>query len=350
MSEDGQSNLSVGGPENSTEKFGSAHYPVMLDEVLAALAPVSGELHVDGTFGAGGYTQSILKNNSNVIALDRDPDAIANGESLVEKYSPRLTLVQSRFGDLEAAVKDLGHAQVDGVVLDIGVSSMQLDQAERGFSFAKDGPLDMRMSQSGVSAEDVINKADHSTLTRIIGILGEEKKASKIARAIINGREKEAISNTLQLANLIERTVGRKPTDKIHPATRTFQGLRIFINQELDELCEALFAAEKLLKPGGRLVVVTFHSLEDRIVKRFFASRTGGSGGSRHLPQKAEIDASFHQPKRSVVKPSNEEIAENSRSRSAKLRMGIRTYAPSLKSDKSIFGLPNLDLSKKWES
>lgn len=327
---------SVGGPQ--------AHIPVMLNEVLASLSPTSGETHLDGTFGAGGYTSAILGKGANVIAIDRDPDAIENGQVLVEQSAGKLSLIHGRFSNLdEIALEDCG-GQIDGVVLDIGVSSMQLDQAERGFSFQKDGPLDMRMAQTGVSAADVVNNADHSTLTRVIGILGEEKKASRISRAIIDARLSQTFTTTLQLATLIEKTIGRRPTDKIHPATRSFQGLRIFVNQELEELCDALLAAENALKPGGRLVVVTFHSLEDRIVKKFFADRTGGSGGSRHMPEIKIAKPNFSQIKRGALSASKEECEINPRSRSAKLRWAIRSEGSPRKKDLSIFGLPNLKL------
>lgn len=327
---------SVGGPQ--------AHIPVMLNEVLASLSPTSGETHLDGTFGAGGYTSAILGKGANVIAIDRDPDAIENGKVLVEQSAGKLSLIHGRFSNLdEIALEDCG-GQIDGVVLDIGVSSMQLDQAERGFSFQKDGPLDMRMAQTGVSAADVVNNADHSTLTRVIGILGEEKKASRISRAIIDARLSQTFTTTLQLATLIEKTIGRRPTDKIHPATRSFQGLRIFVNQELEELCDALLAAENALKPGGRLVVVTFHSLEDRIVKKFFADRTGGSGGSRHMPEIKIAKPNFSQIKRGALSASKEECEINPRSRSAKLRWAIRSEDSPRKKDLSIFGLPNLKL------
>lgn len=325
-----------------------AHIPVMLTEVLASLNPTSGETHLDGTFGAGGYTSAIIGKGANVIAIDRDPDAIDNGQKMVAASKGKLALVQGRFSNLDQIaadnLSDNSGGLLDGVVLDIGVSSMQLDQAERGFSFQKDGPLDMRMAQSGVSAADVVNKADHSTLTRVIGILGEEKKASRISRAIIDARLSQTFTTTLQLATLIEKTIGRRPTDRIHPATRSFQGLRIFVNQELEELCDALLAAECLLKPGGRLVVVTFHSLEDRIVKKFFADRTGGSGGSRHLPEIAIAKPNFSQIKRGAVSATDEECSVNPRSRSAKLRWGVRSGGEARKKDLSIFGLPNLKL------
>lgn len=240
------------------------HIPVLLSEVVEALQPKPGEVILDGTFGAGGYTSAILAAGADVIGLDRDPNAIAGGLDLVKASGGRLTLIHSRFSELAEHAPAGG---LDGVVLDIGVSSMQIDEAERGFSFQKNGPLDMRMSASGVSAADVVNRAKVSDLIRIFGFLGEEKQAGRIARAIEKAREKEPFTTTRQLANLIELTTPRKAKDKIHPATRVFQALRVFVNDELGELAEALFAAERALKPGGRLVIVSFHSLEDRIVK-----------------------------------------------------------------------------------
>ena len=321
----GDAPSSVGGP--------TRHVPVMLHEVVAHLNPASGETIIDGTFGAGGYTSAIIKAGANVLAIDQDPNAIADGQKLVEAFEGALTLVKGRFSDLNTIAEAQGHEKVDGVVLDIGVSSMQLDEAERGFSFQKDGPLDMRMAQSGLSAADVCNQADQSTLTRIFGILGEERHAPRISRAIVEARGAMPFSRTLQLANLIEKTIGRKPGDKIHPATRSFQGLRIFVNRELEELAKALFAAEQILKPGGRLVVVTFHSLEDRIVKRFFADRAGSQAGSRHLPQVQVQAQVFKQEKRSAILASKTECEENPRARSAKLRSGIRSENPSMEQD-----------------
>lgn len=330
--------VSVGGP--------TRHVPVMLHEVVAHLDPASGETIIDGTFGAGGYTRAIIKAGANVLAIDQDPNAIRDGQKLVAEFGGALTLVQGRFSQLDEIARNEGHEAVDGVVLDIGVSSMQLDEAERGFSFQKDGPLDMRMAQSGLSAADVCNQADQSTLIRILGILGEERHAPRIARAIIEARGAMPFSRTLQLANLIEKTIGRKPGDKIHPATRSFQGLRIFVNRELEELAKALFAAERILKPGGRLVVVTFHSLEDRIVKRFFADRAGAQAGSRHLPQIQAKEPVFTQEKRSAVLAGKSECEENPRARSAKLRSGIRTASAAQSENFDLFGLPNLSHSQ----
>ena len=328
----------VGGPVR--------HVPVMLNEVLSCLqlaAEDSKSLNiVDGTFGAGGYSAAIVKSNASVLALDRDPNAIRDGAALVKELKGKLSLAQGEFKNLDKLAEENGFYDVDGVVLDIGVSSMQLDEAERGFSFQKDGPLDMRMSQSGVSAADVVNVMKQPDLTRVIGILGEERKASHVSRAIVREREKTPFSTTLQLANLIEKTLGRRATDRIHPATKTFQALRIFVNQELEQLGEALFAAERLLKVGGRLVVVTFHSLEDRLVKLFFKDRTGMQEGSRHLPLVKHKDATFVIRGKGLLKASREEAEINPRSRSAKLRWAERNDNPADKVDMSIFGLPNL--------
>lgn len=318
------------------------HVPVMLHEVLDCLQPGPGSVLIDGTFGAGGYSRALLDAGADVLAIDRDPNAIAGGGEMVARYSGRLKLAEGRFSQLHEIARANGIESADGVVLDIGVSSMQLDEAERGFSFSKDGPLDMRMSQSGVSAGDVVNHAAQKDLTRIIGILGEEKQASRISRAIAERRTSKPFTGTLDLAGLIEKLLGRKPGARIHPATRTFQALRIFVNRELEELANALLAAERLLKAGGRLAVVTFHSLEDRIVKRFFADRSGGQGGSRHLPQSESAEATFTQEKRGAIAASEAESEGNPRARSAKLRWGIRTQAPARKSSLELFGLPNL--------
>lgn len=318
------------------------HIPVMLAEVLRALKPQSGDVHVDATFGAGGYTKAILETGARVVAIDRDPDAIAAGASMVADHTPNLMLQQGRFSNLDALSRAAGFEQVDGVVADIGVSSMQIDQAERGFSFQKEGPLDMRMEQTGTSAADVVNLLQRNDLTRIIGILGEERQASRIAAEIVERREAQPFSTTLQLAKCVEAVLGRNPKDRIHPATRTFQALRIYVNRELEELADALLASERILKPGGRLVIVTFHSLEDRLVKRFLQSRAETSGGSRHLPPVDEKPLTFKQIKRGAVSASGEEAADNPRARSAKLRSALRTDAPPREGDREIFGLPRL--------
>lgn len=323
----GEDDRAVGGP--------ARHIPVLLAEVLAALSPKAGELIIDGTFGAGGYTGAILDAGASVVAIDRDPDAIAAGRGLEQAAGGRLTLVQAPFSTLDAHA----HA-VDGVVLDIGVSSMQLDQAERGFSFRSDGPLDMRMAQAGLSAADVVNTFKTSDLTRIFGLLGEERHAGRIARMIEARRARRPFGRTLELADAIETLVGRSPKDKIHPATRVFQALRIYVNDELGELARALLAAERALKPGGRLAVVTFHSLEDRMVKRFIADRSDAPAGSRHMPEMHARAATFI--KHPAVAPSDSEVEANPRARSARLRAAVRTAAPPREADFSIFGLPKL--------
>lgn len=310
------------------------HIPVLLGPVLDALRPADGEVFVDGTFGAGGYTKALLEAAScRVVAIDRDPNAIAAGAGLAEASADRLSLVHGRFSEMEQIVANAGLAHVDGIVLDVGVSSMQLDQGERGFSFMRDGPLDMRMEQEGASAADVVNGFEERDLRHIIGVLGEEKRAFAIAKAIIKRREQEPFTRTLDLAALIEATLGRPPKSKghaIHPATRTFQALRIYVNAELKELAEALAAAERLLGPGGRLAVVTFHSLEDRIVKRFLHQRSGRAArASRHAPQQAELPASFEDIARGGVVADDAEVSSNPRARSARLRAGRRTDAAS---------------------
>jgi 16S rRNA (cytosine1402-N4)-methyltransferase len=315
------------------------HVPVMLAEVLEHLAPAPGTVILDGTFGAGGYTRAILEQGASVIALDRDPNAIAGGQALVAEFSGSLTLKHSTFSRLDDFAPDGG---LDGVVLDVGVSSMQIDEAERGFSFQRNGPLDMRMSSDGVSAADVVNKARATDLIRIFNFLGEERQASRIARAIEKRRAEKKFTTTRDLASLIEMVNPRRAVDKIHPATRVFQALRIYVNNELGELAGALFAAERALKPGGRLVVVCFHSLEDRIVKRFFADRAGKASGSRHLPEIAQAPVIFEPISRQAVAASDAEADVNPRARSAKLRSGIRTQSPPGKADLTIFDLPQL--------
>lgn len=313
------------------------HIPVLLDEVLRALAPRPGETIVDGTFGAGGYTRAILNVGASVIAIDRDPDAIRNGRALEAANDGRLRLVQGAFSQLDIHADEA----VDGVVLDIGVSSMQLDQAERGFSFRFDGPLDMRMAQAGPTAADVVNSVKAGDLTRIFGILGEERHAGRIARMIEKRRAARPFERTRDLAEAIEALVGRHPKDRIHPATRVFQALRIFVNDELGELARALYAAERALKPGGRLVVVTFHSLEDRVVKRFIADRSGTAGGSRHMPEVREEAPTFEKTGKAIAASENE-VERNPRARSAKLRAAVRSDASARREDHSIFGFPRL--------
>lgn len=320
------------------------HVPVLLGPVLEALEPVGGKVILDGTFGAGGYSAAILDAGADVIAIDRDPTAIAGGQAMVKAYAGRLDLRHARFSELAEQAPEGG---LDGVVLDIGVSSMQIDEADRGFSFQRNGPLDMRMSARGVSAADVVNRAKVTDLIRIFGFLGEEKHSGRIARAIEKRRASEPFSTTRDLANLIETVNPRKAKDKIHPATRVFQALRIFVNDELGELAQALFAAEQSLKPGGRLVVVTFHSLEDRIVKKFFSERSGKASGSRHLPMVQARAATFEPVGKGMVAATEEEAEANPRARSAKLRAGIRTEAPAEAADMSIFDLPDLTTLEK---
>jgi 16S rRNA (cytosine1402-N4)-methyltransferase len=317
------------------------HVPVLVRRVLEHLAPRDGATIIDGTFGAGGYTRAILAAaQTRVIALDRDPSAIARGAAVAAESAGRLTLVEDRFANLDIVARAQGHDAVDGVVLDIGVSSMQLDTAERGFSFRLDGPLDMRMSVDGPSAADVVAAASERDLTAIIATLGEERFARGVARAVVRARGEAPIRTTRELADVVARVVRTRPGD-IHPATRTFQALRMFVNDELGELAAALAAAERILKPGGRLVVVSFHSLEDRIVKSFFADRGTSVGVSRHRPEAAAKPLTFRLLTKRPVTPDEQEIGENPRARSAKLRAGERTdAAPRI--DDAPAGLPRL--------
>jgi 16S rRNA (cytosine1402-N4)-methyltransferase len=304
------------------------HVPVLLDEVIAALAIAEGETHVDGTFGAGGYTRAMLSEGARVFAFDRDPDAIAQGEQLAALSGGRLTLVPERFSRMRQALRSNGVDEVDGVTLDIGVSSMQLDQAERGFSFQADGPLDMRMSREGRSAADFVNEADEAEIADVIYAYGEEPKSRRIARAIVAARP---IERTGQLAEVVRKAVGHKPGMKKDPATRTFQALRIHLNEELQELEGGLEAAEQVLKAGGRLAVVTFHSLEDRVVKRFMRERSGSvPAGSRHLPARRDTGpAPTFEAVAKPVRAGEAETRANPRSRSATLRVARRTAASS---------------------
>jgi len=320
------------------------HVPVLLDEVLEWLTPQKDEVIVDGTFGAGGYSRAILERGARVVGIDRDPDAIAGGQELVSVSEGRLVLVPGQFADLEDIARAQGLEAVDGVVLDLGVSSMQLDEAERGFSFLRDGPLDMRMEQAGPSAADVVNELPVRDLIRVIGLLGEEKRATSVAHAIDTARKEKPFTRTLDLANLIEKVLGRSPKKaQIHPATRTFQALRIYVNGELHQAAEALGAAERILKPGGRLVLVSFHSLEDRIVKRFFQDRTRTrGGGSRHMPEEEVPPATFELLTRKAIESGAAETGSNPRARSAKLRAGRRTDAPERDLDIHAVGVPRL--------
>jgi len=300
------------------------HIPVLLDEVIAGLAPQPGETHVDGTFGAGGYTRALLAAGANVIAFDRDPDAIAEGQALVAESEGRLRLVSDVYSRMAEALADRGVDQVEGVTLDVGVSSMQLDRADRGFSFQADGPLDMRMGQAGMSAADFVNTADEAEIADVLFHFGEERQSRRVARAIVAARP---ITRTGELAQIVRKALGYREHDKKDPATRTFQAIRIHVNRELGELEDGLAAAEASLAPGGRLAVVSFHSLEDRIVKRFLKERSGATpSGSRHLPEIAQRTPSFE----AVAKPvraGEAELARNPRSRSATLRVARRTAA-----------------------
>jgi 16S rRNA (cytosine1402-N4)-methyltransferase len=305
------------------------HIPVLLGEVIANLAPHDGDVYIDGTFGAGGYTAAILAAaDTRVIGIDRDPTAIAAAQPQVEAAAGRLTLVQGEFAALDRIARDLGIESVDGVVLDLGVSSMQLDTPERGFSFRFDGPLDMRMGAAGPSAADVVAERNESDLADIIYLLGEERRSRAVARAIVAARRERPITTTRALADIVSRVVHGRPGD-IHPATRTFQALRLFVNDEMAQLADGLAAAERILKPGGRLVVVSFHSLEDRIVKTFLAARSGAERGSRHLPETAAPPATFELVTRRPVVAGDAEVDANPRARSAKLRAAIRTAAPA---------------------
>ncbi len=307
------------------------HIPVMLDEVVAALGPKDGEVYVDGTFGAGGYTRAFLESaNCTVIAIDRDPAARARAEQLQGEFGKRLIFVYGCFGDALELVRSAGFDKVDGFVLDVGVSSFQIDEALRGFSFRNDGPLDMRMDNStGLTAADIVNSYDETDLANLLYQLGDERHSRKIARRIVMQREEKKFETTLELADVIRSVIPRGPKDKTDPATRSFQALRIAVNDELGELSRGLEAAQTLLKTGGRLVVVSFHSLEDGIVKTFLYERSGRlSGGSRHLPPVSSDTSSspaFTLDQRKAIAASDTESEINPRSRSAKLRSATRT-------------------------
>jgi 16S rRNA (cytosine1402-N4)-methyltransferase len=299
----------------------SAHVPVLLDEVIAALAIAPGERHVDGTFGAGGYTRAMLAKGARVYAFDRDPDAIAAGQA---NDDPQLTLIERRFSEMDAALAEADALPVDGVTLDIGVSSMQFDQPERGFSVQADGPLDMRMEQAGQTAAEWLNGADEAEIADVIYRYGEERRSRRIARAIVAARPLE---RTLQLAGVVRKSVGYVAGKDKDPAVQVFQAIRIHLNRELDELTGGLEAAERVLAPGGRLAVVTFHSLEDRIVKQFLRDRSGHApAGSRHMPATKTRRPSFEAVGK-AVRPGARETATNPRARSATLRVARRTNA-----------------------
>ena len=324
-----------GRPEEGQSPNGGPvrHIPVLLTQVLRVLAPKAGERYIDGTFGAGGYARAILEAaHCEVLGLDRDPSAIGAGRALESEATGRLKLVETSFSHMEDAAQSIGWDRVDGVVLDLGVSSMQLDEAARGFSFMRDGPLDMRMSGKGLSAADVINTFEKDEIADILYQLGEERRSRTIAAAIVADRQKAPFERTGQLADLVGRVLGRRHDDAKHPATRTFQALRLYVNDELGELERGLEAAQRILNPGGRLAVVSFHSLEDRIVKRFLQSRSGKKAkSSRYLPGETSGPApAFELPERHGIEPSEEEVAGNPRARSARLRWAIRTEAPPI--------------------
>lgn len=305
------------------------HIPVLLDEVVAALAPAPGSIIVDATFGAGGYSRRLLDAGATVHGFDRDPDAIAAGQGWAETCGNpvRLVLHRRRFSEMVQSLAEVGVAQVNGVVMDIGVSSMQLDQSMRGFAFSSDGPLDMRMSQEGPSAADFLNEATEGAIADVLYQYGEERQSRRIARAIVAARP---LTTTGQFAQVVRKALGYRPGAPKDPATRSFQAVRIHVNAELDELARGLAAAEMLLAPGGRLAVVSFHSLEDRIVKQFLREASGSTGaGSRHLPQLAPAaPAPFEKPS-GAIRPSAAEEARNPRARSATLRWAVRTAAPA---------------------
>lgn len=307
------------------------HAPVLLAEVIEALSPKPGDVVIDATFGAGGYTRAILATGAEVIALDRDPTVQPHADGVANDFPGKFQLVRTPFSGLAEAFADSGKARLDGAVFDIGVSSMQLDQAERGFSFMRDGPLDMRMSGEGESAADIVNTWDHGPLAHILKLYGEERQSGRIATAILRRRVAEPFTRTLDLAEVVEKALGGRRGAPTHPATRTFQALRIAVNDELGELTAGLEAAEATLSPGGRLAVVTFHSLEDRIVKAFLTERSGNApSGSRHAPVAVETrKPSFTLQFKGAREAGEAELAANPRARSARLRAAVRTEAPA---------------------
>ncbi|SMX37887.1 16S rRNA (cytosine(1402)-N(4))-methyltransferase RsmH [Octadecabacter ascidiaceicola] len=312
------------------------HVPVLIGPLIAACSPVQGTW-LDGTFGAGGYTQRLLDAGADkVIGVDRDPAVFKMAQWTIE--NPAIELVENTFSNLDAIATDL-----DGVVLDLGVSSMQLDQAERGFSFMRDGPLDMRMGQEGRSAADIINEANETDLADILFTYGEERASRRIARKIVSERDREPIETTLRLAKIIEGCLPRSKPGQSHPATRSFQAIRIAVNDEYGQLAEGLEAAERALKPGGYLAVVTFHSVEDRMVKRFLQQRGGGMGNAnRYSPVMETEKPAFEITSKKAIGPDADELEMNPRSRSAKLRVARRTDAPAGAVDRSKLGMPQL--------
>ncbi|MEE9454854.1 MAG: 16S rRNA (cytosine(1402)-N(4))-methyltransferase RsmH [Paracoccaceae bacterium] len=333
-------------PSSDPQNPDTPHVPVLIDKILAQTSPVQG-VWLDGTFGAGGYARALLEAGATrLIGVDRDPEALARAKGWLDDYGDRLTLKSGCFGDLDTIAADLGE-KLDGVVLDIGVSSMQIDQAARGFSFMRDGPLDMRMGQDGPSAADIVNTAPEAVLADILFQFGEERASRRIASAIVMDRKSAPFETTRQLAGMIERILPRPKPGQPHAATRSFQALRIVVNDELGELARGMQAAESALNAGGLLVVVTFHSLEDRMVKRFMQMRAGnGPKGSRFTPVETIEAPQFTQSTRKATVASPAEIAANPRARSAKLRIARRTDAPAGKLDFRTIGMPALDISK----
>jgi|TARA_B100000446_G_scaffold81693_1_gene77068 16S rRNA (cytosine1402-N4)-methyltransferase len=325
--------IDMSGPSDTPS---APHTPVLLRPLLAAVAPVSGRW-LDGTFGAGGYTRGLLDAGAaQVVAVDRDPLAFEMAQAWAGDYGDRIVMQRGVFSKMDDYAQDL-----DGIVLDLGVSSMQLDLAERGFSFMRDGPLDMRMSQDGPSAADIVNEAEEEVIANILFQYGEERASRRIAKAIVRAREEAPITTTLALAGLVEGCLPRSKPGQSHPATRSFQALRIAVNNEYGELFNGLMAAERALKPGGQLAVVTFHSVEDRMVKRFLTARAGAGGNAnRFAPEIEAPEPQFKILKRKAIGPDAQELEENPRSRSAKLRVAIRTDAPAGSIDAKALGMP----------
>lgn len=330
-----------------SETPAAPHIPVLLDPIMTAISPVSGRW-LDGTFGAGGYTRAFLDAGADVVyGIDRDPEVFVRAAEWAGEYGDRLVLIDGTFGDLDRLAADAGAPALDGVVLDIGVSSMQIDQAERGFSFAKDGPLDMRMAQSGMTAADIVNRAEETDLANLLFQYGEERASRRIARNIVKARAASPFETTSQLVKVIEASLPRPKPNQAHPATRSFQALRIAVNDELGQLVKGLMAAEAALAPGGWLAVVTFHSLEDRIVKRFIQARSGGlPQGSRYAPERTQEEPRFERVSRRAITASDDELAQNPRSRSAKLRLAKRLDTPAGAIDGAALGLPKFDLER----
>lgn len=314
------------------------HIPVLLKPLLRAVAPLSG-VWLDGTFGAGGYARGLLDAGADkVIGVDRDPAVFDMAQAWAGEYGERLQLRQGVFSELD----DLAGEPLDGVVLDLGVSSMQLDQAERGFSFLRDGPLDMRMGQDGPSAAELLNEAEEAEIANVLYHYGEERASRRIARAIVNARP---LTTTAQLAEVVASCLPRPKPGQSHPATRSFQAIRIWVNDEFRQLVDGLSAAERALKPGGQLAVVSFHSLEDRIVKRFMQARSGSAGGgSRHAPVVENAPAAFTLPFRRAIGPDADETETNPRARSALLRVAVRTDAPAAAADEAGLAMPQLPM------